>query len=123
MVSKTQRAIDYLELIPEPCRHDILTVAEKVNSSERTVYRGLRQLREKRQKLSNEYDFVKGLMSDMIFLVSYMKGNMVLKDMLQPIDRVRLDSIGKLIETFKSDMEFQEYLRLKEMRVLSENQI
>ena len=114
MVSKTQQAIDYLELVPIPNRHDILTVAEKVNSSERTVYRALKQLRVKRQDLSKEYSFVMGLMSDVIFLMSFLKKETVLKGELVATSRKRLDDIGILIETFNSDMDFQSYLKLRE---------
>ena len=113
MLSKTQRAIDYLELVPDPHRHDILTIAEKVDSSERTVYRALKQLRERRQKMASEHDFMKGLMSDVIFLVSFIKGKTSLKGSLLASDRIRLDHIGKLIEVFKVDIGFQEYLKLK----------
>jgi len=113
VLSKTQRAIDYLELVPDPHRNDILTIAEKVDSSERTVYRALKQLREKRQRMATEHDFMKGLMSDVIFLVSFIKGKTSLKGSLLATDRVRLDRIGKLIETFKADIGFQEYMKLK----------
>ena len=114
MVSKTKQAIDYLELLPEPNYHDVLNIAEKVKSSERTVYRALKQLRAKRQNMALEYSFVMGLMSDVIFLMSFLKKETVLKGELSVVSRKRLDAIGLLIETFNNDMDFQGYLKLRE---------
>lgn len=113
-VSKTQRALDFLELISEPNSHDIIAVSKKVNCSERLVWRALRRLREKSKKTSGEFSILKELISDFIFLNSFMESKMTLRVPTTSSEKWRLNQISEHLDIFKDDIKLQEYMKLKE---------
>ncbi len=114
LLSKTQQAIDFLELIHEPNSHDIIAVSKKVNCSERLVWRAFRRLRDRSKKISEEFSILKELTSDLIFLDLFMKSKMMIRASVGSRDKERLNLISERLKVFKADIGFQEYMKLKE---------
>lgn len=113
-VTKTQQAIDYLELISKPSTLDIIAVSEKVKCSRRLVWGALRKIREKNEEISQEFHLVKEIASDLIWITAYMEEEMKLQGELKIRDKIRLNQISAHIELLKKDLKLQDYIRIKE---------
>ena len=113
-LTKTQQAIDILEFIPNPTTLDVRAVAKKVECSERQVWTALSQLRKKKEEISEEYDLLKEIASDLVWISSYMEEEMKLKGELKVRDKLRLNKISEHIEILKKDIGLMDYMRIKE---------
>ena len=113
-VSKTQQAIDYLELISKPTTLDIIAVSKKVKCSERLVWGALRRLREKNEEIVQEFHLLKEIASDLIWISSYMEEEMELNGVLKARDKRRLNVISERVKKLKKNIELQDYIKVKE---------
>ncbi len=114
MASKLKQAIQILKHIENPSSLIIIDIAKELNCSERWVWEAKKRLLDERKENTKEFNLLKELTSDLIYLSSFLKDETVIKNTLKVRDKRRLNKISEHLELFKDDMELQDYIQLKE---------
>lgn len=114
MPTKLEQAIQILKYIENPTQSIIIDVAKELKCSERWVWEAKRQVLEEREEISEEYDLLKEIASDLMWISSYMGEEMELKGKLKNRDKIRLNQISERIEKLKENVKLQDYIKIKE---------
>ena len=113
-LTKTQQAIQILKHVEKPTQLIIIDIAKQIKCSERQVWTALSQLRKKNEEISEEFDLLKEIASDLMWISSYMEEEMQLKGEIKVRDKLRLNKISEHIEILKKDIKLMDYVRVKE---------
>ncbi|MBD3196093.1 MAG: hypothetical protein GF317_13630 [Candidatus Lokiarchaeota archaeon] len=109
--TKTEKAIDYLEIISQerdPNSRDVIRISKKVGCTERLVWRALRLYREQQKTNRRKFNLLKQLISDILFL-EYFYTNLMSDDTIKASDMRRHDKIASRIEILQQKLHVDRY--------------
>jgi len=114
--TKLEQAIQILKHVENPTQSIIIDVAKELKCSERWVWEAKKRLLAKREETLVEFNLLKEIASDLIWVSSYMEEEMELKGSLKNRDKVRLNIISERVEKLKQNIELRDYINIKEER-------
>ena len=115
MPSKLEKAIQILKHVENPSQSVIIDIAKELKCSERWVWEAKARLLKEKEETSEEFNLLKEIASDLIWISSYMEKEMKLKgDSLKIRDKIRLNKISEHIEILNKNIKLQDYMRIKE---------
>ena len=114
MPTKLEKAIQILKHVENPTQLIIIDIAKQLKCSERWVWEAKKRLLKKNEETSEEFNLLKEIASDLIWISSYMEEEMKLKGDLKARDKLRLNKISKHIEILEKDLKLMDYIRIKE---------